>query len=59
MDWILFQEELEDSMEQLPQHEKEEFINICVEHGLNYGDKRFLVLEEFLSTTEHLTVSTL
>jgi Fe2+ or Zn2+ uptake regulation protein len=34
-------------MERLHQYEKEEFINICKEHGLNYSDKRLLVLEEF------------
>ena len=46
-------------MERLHHYEKEEFINICKEHGLNYSDKRLLVLEEFLGTVEHLTVRSL
>ncbi|UCG13366.1 MAG: transcriptional repressor [Deltaproteobacteria bacterium] len=46
-------------MERLHLHEKEEFINICREHGLNYSDRRLLVLEAFLERTEHLTVSDL
>ncbi len=46
-------------MKQLHQHEKEEFVNICSEHGLNYSDRRLLVLEEFLGTIEHVTVSML
>ncbi|MFP3870765.1 MAG: transcriptional repressor, partial [Syntrophobacteria bacterium] len=37
----------------------EEFITICKEHGLNYSDKRLLVLEAFLETTEHVTVTDL
>jgi Fur family ferric uptake transcriptional regulator len=47
------------SMEKLHYYEREEFINICKEHGLNYSDKRLLVLEAFLGTTEHLTVPAL
>lgn len=43
-------------MEQLHHYEKEEFITICKEHGLNYSDRRLWVLEAFLGTTEHLTV---
>jgi Fur family ferric uptake transcriptional regulator len=43
-------------MEQLHHYEKEEFVNICKEHGLNYSDRRLLILEAFLGTTEHLTV---
>jgi Fur family ferric uptake transcriptional regulator len=43
-------------MEGLHQYEREEFIHICKEHGLNYSDKLLLVLEAFLGTTEHLTV---
>ena len=46
-------------MEQLHHYEREEFINICKEHGLNYSDRRLLVLETFLGTTEHLTVQAL
>ena len=46
-------------MERLHQYEKDEFINICKEHGLNYSDKRLLVLEAFLGSTEHLTVAAL
>ena len=46
-------------MERLHQYEKEEFITICREHGLNYGDKRLVVLEAFLGATEHLTVPAL
>lgn len=46
-------------MERLHQYEKEEFINICKEHGLNYSDRRLLVLEAFLGTSEHLTVQAL
>jgi Fur family ferric uptake transcriptional regulator len=46
-------------MERLHQYEREEFINICKEHGLNYSDKRLLVLEAFLGTPEHLTVQAL
>ena len=45
-------------MERLHHHEREEFINICKEHGLNYSDKRLLILEAFLGTTEHLSVKT-
>jgi Fur family ferric uptake transcriptional regulator len=43
-------------MERLHQYEREEFINICKEHGLNYSEKRLMVLEAFLGTPEHLTV---
>jgi len=43
-------------MERLHQYEREEFVNICKEHGLNYSDRRLLVLEAFLGTVEHLTV---
>jgi Fur family ferric uptake transcriptional regulator len=46
-------------MERLHQYERDEFINICKEHGLNYSDKRLLVLEAFLGTTEHLTIAAL
>jgi len=46
-------------MERLHQYEKAEFINICKEHGLNYSEKRLSVLEAFLGTTEHLTVTSL
>jgi len=46
-------------MERLHQYEKEEFIHICKEHGLNYSDKRLLVLEGFLGTIEHLTIGSL
>lgn len=46
-------------MEKLHQYEREEFVNICKEHGLNYSDKRLLVLESFLGTTDHLTVPAL
>ncbi len=49
----------QNSMEKLHHYEREEFINICKEHGLNYSDRRLLVLEAFLGTTEHLTVSAL
>ena len=45
-------------MERLHHYEREEFINICKEHGLNYSDRRLLILEAFLGTTEHLTVKT-
>jgi len=45
-------------MERLHHYEREEFINICKEHGLNYSDRRLLILETFLGTTEHLTVKT-
>jgi Fur family ferric uptake transcriptional regulator len=45
-------------MERLHHHEREEFIHICKEHGLNYSDKRLLILEAFLGTTEHLSVKT-
>ena len=45
-------------MERLHHYEREEFINICKEHGLNYSDTRLLILEAFLGTTEHLTVKT-
>lgn len=43
-------------MERLHHYEREEFINICQEHGLNYSDHRLLILEAFLGTTEHVTV---
>lgn len=46
-------------MERLHRYEKEEFINICKEHGLNCSEKRLLVLEGFLGTSEHLTVTNL
>lgn len=42
-------------MERLHRYEREEFINICREHGLNYSDRRLLVLESFLGTIEHVT----
>ncbi len=45
-------------MERLHHYEREEFINICKEHGLNYSDRRLLILEAFLGTTEHVTVKT-
>jgi Fur family ferric uptake transcriptional regulator len=43
-------------MEKLHRHEKEEFITICKEHGLEESDQRLWVLEAFLSIPEHLTV---
>ena len=46
-------------MERLHHYEKEEFINICKEHGLNYSDRRLLILEAFLGAPEHLTVKTI
>jgi Fur family ferric uptake transcriptional regulator len=47
------------AMERLHQYEREEFVNICKQHELNYSDQRLLVLEAFLATTEHVAVSDL
>lgn len=43
-------------MERLHQREKEEFLAICKEHGLDRSDERLRVAEAFMAVTDHVTV---
>jgi Fur family ferric uptake transcriptional regulator len=46
-------------MENLHEREREQFLTICREHGLEETDKRLLVVEVFLATPDHVGVGAL
>jgi Fur family ferric uptake transcriptional regulator len=46
-------------MENLHEREREQFLTICREHGLEETDKRLLVVEAFLATPDHVGVGAL
>jgi Fur family ferric uptake transcriptional regulator len=46
-------------MENLHEREREQFLTICREHGLEESDKRLLVVEAFLATPDHVGVGAL
>jgi len=46
-------------MEKLHEREREEFLTICREHGLEESEKRLQVVESFLATPDHVSVAAL
>jgi Fur family ferric uptake transcriptional regulator len=46
-------------MENLHEREREQFLTICREHGLDESDKRLRVVEVFLATPDHVAVGAL
>jgi len=46
-------------MENLHEREREQFLTICREHGLEESDKRLQVVEAFLATPDHVGVGAL
>lgn len=46
-------------MEKLHEREREEFLTICREHGLEESEKRLQVVESFLATPDHVSVGAL